>query len=44
MSTKRSGFDAPIIGGKAFPKGTTFKKNADGTITPVMPKKKKKSK
>lgn len=34
-----SGFDAPTYG-TLLPKGTTFKKNKDGTITPVKPKKK----
>lgn len=32
-----SGFDAPVIG-QMLPKGTTFKTNPDGTITPVLPK------
>lgn len=38
MSTKRhSGFEAPAIG-TLLPKGTTWKKNPDGTFTPIYPK------
>ena len=37
---KHSGFDAPVIGTQ-YPKGTVWKKNKDGTISPVVPKKKK---
>ena len=37
---KHSGFEAPAIG-TVYPKGTTFKKNANGTLTPVFPKSKK---
>ena len=33
-----SGFDAPVYG-KVWPKGTTVKQNADGTVTLVPPKK-----
>lgn len=36
---KGSGFDGPTIG-KTLPKGTALKKNKDGTVTPVYPKKK----
>ena len=36
---KHSGFEAPAIG-KVYPKGTKFKKNPDGTISPVGVKKK----
>lgn len=39
---KHSGFEAPVIGGKPYPKGTTIKKNKDGTVTVVKPKKKSK--
>lgn len=35
---KHSGFEAPTIG-TVYPKGTTFKKNPDGTMSPVFPKK-----
>lgn len=41
--TTRSGnpnFEAPLIG-KRYPKGTTVKRNKDGTITLVPPKAKK---
>lgn len=41
--SKKSGFDYPAIG-TAFPKGTTFKKNKDGRLIPVYPKKKKETK
>ena len=34
-----SGFDAPAIGGKLYPKGSRIVKNPDGTITVVPPKK-----
>ena len=37
-----SGLQVPLIGGKMLPKGTRFKKNPDGTITPILPKKKAK--
>ena len=37
MEKKKSGFDAPAIG-TLLPKGTTFRKNPDGTVTPVPPK------
>lgn len=39
MATKKgnSGFSGPTIGTK-HPKGTTIRKNADGTITLVPPK------
>lgn len=36
-----SGFDCPVIG-ELHPKGTTVKRNPDGTITLVPPKAKKK--
>ena len=36
---KHSGFEGPTIGVMA-PRGTKFKHNADGTITPVYPKQK----
>ena len=36
-TSKKSGFDAPAIG-RTIPKGTTFKKNKDGTITPIKKK------
>lgn len=39
---KHSGFEAPVIGGTHYPKGTTFRKNKDGSVTPVLPKKKTK--
>lgn len=32
-------FAAPLIG-KPYPKGTKFKENPDGTISPILPKKK----
>ena len=38
-SKKHSGFEAPAIGTRV-PDGTTWKKNPDGTISPVYPKKK----
>ena len=41
MSTKtpkHSGFEAPTIG-HVLPDGTKFKKNPDGTLTPIYPKK-----
>lgn len=45
MATKNNkrgtGFAGPVIGGKPYPKGSTVKKNADGTVTIVPPKKKK---
>lgn len=34
-----SGFEAPTIG-EVMPKGTRIKKNPDGTISYVLPKKK----
>ena len=37
--TKRSGFDVPTYGTR-HPKGTQVKKNSDGTVTVVEPKKK----
>lgn len=37
---KRSGFEYPVKG-KSLPKGTTLKRNSDGTVTVVQPKKKK---
>ena len=37
---KGSGFDAPVRGTQ-YPKGTTFKKDKDGYLIPVLPKKKK---
>lgn len=40
MDTKKhSGFEAPTIG-ILVPDGTTWKKNPDGTMTPIYPKKK----
>ena len=39
---QKSGFEYDAIGGKAYPKGSTVKQNADGTVTIVPPKKKKK--
>lgn len=33
-----SGFEAPVVG-ELHPKGTTIKRNPDGTITLVPPKK-----
>lgn len=44
MSTKtpkHSGFEAPTIG-RVLPDGTKWKKNPDGTISPVYPKQKDK--
>lgn len=42
MDKKRnSGFDAPTIG-KVVPKGTKWKKNPDGTVSPIYPKDKPK--
>ena len=39
MATKKgTGFSAPMIGTK-YPKGSTIRKNADGTVTVVPPKK-----
>lgn len=38
MEKKRSGFDAPVIG-HVEPKGTKIKRNPDGTISYVYPKK-----
>ena len=42
MKSKKnnSGFNVSTIG-KIYPKGTKFKTNKDGTVTPVYPKKKK---
>lgn len=37
---KKSGFNAPTIG-EVHPKGSTIKRNPDGTITIVPPKEKK---
>lgn len=37
---RHSGFDAPVYG-NVHPTGSKIKKNADGTITIVEPKKKK---
>ena len=37
---KKSGLNVPTYG-KAFPRGTKFKRNSDGTVRPVLPKKKK---
>lgn len=36
-----SGFEAepPAGTGMVYPKGTTFKRNPNGTVTPVYPKK-----
>ena len=31
--------DPPAWAIKPYPKGTTFKKNSDGTITPILPTK-----
>lgn len=39
MEHKKSGFDAPVYG-EVIPKGTTFKRNPNGTYTLVPPKKK----
>lgn len=39
MDKKHSGFEAPAIGTRV-PDGTKWKKNPDGTISPVYPKKK----
>ena len=36
---KHSGFEAPVYG-TVIPKGTRWKKNPDGTSTPIYPKKK----
>ena len=33
---KHSGFEAPIYG-TVYPKGTTFVKNPDGKLIPVLP-------
>ena len=35
------GFEAepPVGTGTVYPKGTTFKRNPNGTVTPVIPKK-----
>ena len=41
MKKIRSGFDCPVYG-EILPKGTTFKKNNDGTVTIVLPKEKSK--
>ena len=41
MANKKSGFDSPAIG-KPVPKGYVMKKNKDGTIKFVAPKKKSK--
>ena len=38
MAKKGTGFGGPTIGTK-HPKGSTIKRNADGTITVVPPKK-----
>lgn len=45
MATKKksSGFSAPAIG-KVYPKGTKFKTNRDGTISPAKPRKSSKKK
>ena len=40
---KHSGFDAPIYG-TVHPKGSKIKKNPDGTVDIIEPKKKKKKK
>ena len=37
---KRSGFDAPVYG-TVHPKGSTIKRNKDGTVTIVHPADKK---
>lgn len=39
MDKKHSGFDAPVYGVR-HPKGTKVKKNPDGTVTLIPPKKK----
>ncbi len=39
MEKKKSGFNAPAIG-TVEPRGTTIKRNPDGTISYVYPKKK----
>lgn len=39
MAKQKSGFESPTYG-TAHPKGSTVKKNSDGTITIVHPKKK----
>lgn len=36
---KHSGFEAPAIG-TVVPEGTKWKRNPDGTMSPVYPKKK----
>ena len=36
---EHSGFESPAVG-EVFPRGTKFKKNKDGTITPIVPKEK----
>lgn len=41
ITSKGTGFAGPAIGGKPYPKGTIFRKNPDGTITPILPKSKK---
>lgn len=33
---KHSAFEGPTIG-QLYPKGTTFKKNPNGTVTPILP-------
>lgn len=38
---KHSSFEAPVYG-ERLPKGTTLRRNPDGTVTPIKPKKKKK--
>lgn len=43
MTSRKNGFNAPCIG-TVHPKGSKVKKNPDGTITIVEPKKKKKKK
>ena len=35
---KHSGFEAPVYG-ELVPEGTRYKKNPDGTVTPIYPKK-----
>lgn len=44
MATKKKGtsFAYPAISGKRYPKGSTVKKNKDGTVTIIPPKKGKK--
>lgn len=34
---KHSGFEAPVRGTQ-YPKGTTFKKDKDGFLIPILPK------